>query len=655
MITKLLIANRGEIACRIIKTARRLGITTVAIYSDADQASLHVKLADEAWRVGSALAIESYLNIENIIAVAQQARVSAIHPGYGFLSENPDFAKACEQAGIIFIGPSISAMNAMASKQLAKQLLENTGVPLTPGYHGEEQSSAYLYEEAEKIGFPVLLKAAMGGGGKGMRAVFQKSEFHDALLAAKREALAYFKDDTMLIEKLILNPRHVEIQLMADHHGNVVHLFERDCSIQRRHQKIIEEAPAPRLSETLRQALAHAAVTVARTIDYRGAGTVEFLVDSASESFYFMEMNTRLQVEHPVTEMITHLDLVEWQIHIAENKPLPLTQAELLPEGHAIECRLYAEDPEKNFIPSVGKINFLQFPQGEGIRIDTGFEAGDEVSQFYDAMFAKLIVWGKTRTEAIHRLKYALRQCYVAGIKTNLSFLSAVIETPDFLEAHLSTDFLTKHSVVATPQADPSALLFAASLDYLKARPIDSLFQATFGWQTYRQGHWIKRYRILGSVYTVKISPQDCSHFVYQDEHQTELVQIQTVSEHQLKLSVKGRTLTGALIEDKPNHLTLFTDKGITLIEIETQNFDTQPQDLAHGLTAPMPSTVVALLKNEGEHVKKGESLMILEAMKMEHTIYAPEAGRVSAIFFSIGSQVSEGAILASIDPLLEA
>jgi 3-methylcrotonyl-CoA carboxylase alpha subunit len=655
MITKLLIANRGEIACRIIKTAKRLGIKTVAIYSDADQKSLHVRLADEAWRVGESLASQSYLNIEKILEIAKQTGVSGIHPGYGFLSENPDFAQACEEAGIIFVGPSIHAMNAMASKKFAKQLLEKTNVPLTPGYHGEHQSPEYLYQEAKKIGFPVLLKAAMGGGGKGMRSVFEEHQFYEALTAAKREALAYFKDDSMLIEKLIANPRHVEIQLMADHHGHVVHIFERDCSIQRRHQKIIEEAPAPHLSQNLRQALAHAAITVAQTIQYRGAGTVEFLVDSASESFYFMEMNTRLQVEHPVTEMITGLDLVEWQIRIAEGKALPLDQQHIIQQGHAIECRLYAEDPEQGFIPSVGQISHLQFPEGEGVRIDSGVENLDEISQFYDAMFAKLIVFGQTRFEAIQRMREALSRCQVTGIKTNVAFLQAIFETPDFINGDLHTDFLATHAINTVQTTDEHALLFAAAFEYLQQRPEDPLFQQTLGWHTYTQGHWVKAYRVHGQSYTLRITPHHLTKFTYQDEHdRATWVEITRHSSSQLQLIVDQKIITGTVIQNKPNELTLFTTKGKTIIEISDPNYDFQTQEASHSLCAPMPSTVVALLKNTGDTIKKGESLMVLEAMKMEHTIYAPDTGHIDAIFFSVGSQVNEGAILASITPVQE-
>ena len=408
MFNKILIANRGEIACRIIKTARRLGIETVAVYSTADKDALHVKLADQAFCIGEPATSASYLNIDAIIKAATLSGAQAIHPGYGFLSENPDFARACTKANLVFIGPSIEALNIMGSKQLAKQTLEKTDVPLTPGYHGVDQSDETLFDQAVKLGFPVLLKAANGGGGKGMRAVFKAQEFKQALDGARREATAFFANDTLLIEKLIQTPRHIEIQLMADNHGQVVHLFERDCSIQRRHQKIVEEAPAANLPEELRQRLANAAITVAKAIHYSGAGTIEFLVEN-NTNFYFMEMNTRLQVEHPVTEMITGLDLVEWQLRIAANEPLPCKQQDIKAHGHAIECRIYAEDPNNNFMPSIGQLHFLQEPHGEGVRIDTGVSVNASISMHYDPMISKLISWGETRADAQHRMDYALK------------------------------------------------------------------------------------------------------------------------------------------------------------------------------------------------------------------------------------------------------
>ena len=506
MFNKILIANRGEIACRIIKTAQRLGIKTVAIYSTIDRNALHVRLADEAFCVGDAPAQSSYLNIEAIINAAHLSHAEAIHPGYGFLSENVDFARACANANRIFVGPSLHALEIMGSKQQAKQLLETKNVPLTPGYHGTEQSSEHLLKEAKKIGFPVLLKAANGGGGKGMRAVFHENEFNEALLGAKREARAFFNDELMLIEKLVENPRHVEVQLMADHHGNVVHLFERDCSLQRRHQKIIEEAPAPHIKSALRKALHDAAINVAKAIDYRGAGTVEFLV--ADDCVYFMEMNTRLQVEHPVTEMITGLDLVEWQLRIAANEPLPKTQNEITETGHAFECRIYAEDPKQNFLPSTGKLLFLKEPTGEGVRVDSGVTHGSVISQYYDPMIAKLITVGRNREEAARRMQQALAHYAIAGVKTNIAFLQAILETPAFIHANLTTQFLSETKVLLKEPDEKIALLMAASQDYLDASHAKDPLQAdTFGFQLHLQSAWPKTYQINDKIQTLVIHP----------------------------------------------------------------------------------------------------------------------------------------------------
>lgn len=525
MFNKILIANRGEIACRIIKTARSMGIHTVAIYSSVDKDSLHVRSADSAYCVGDAPAKDSYLNIAKIIHIAKESGAQAIHPGYGFLSENPEFAKACKEADIVFIGPSVEAMEAMASKQLAKQLLEKTRVPLTPGYHGSEQTEDKLLAEAKKIGFPVLLKAANGGGGKGMRAVHHESEFSAALAGAKRESMASFADDTMIIEKLVLHPRHVELQIMADNHGNVVHLFERDCSIQRRHQKIIEEAPAPNLSMSLRQKLAEAACEVARSIKYSGAGTVEFLVD-ASEHFYFMEMNTRLQVEHPVTEMITGLDLVAWQLKIAANETLPLTQDRIQAQGHAIECRIYAEDPYHDFIPSIGQIHFLQEPSGDGIRIDTGVQRLSQITMYYDPMIAKLIVWGANRDEALSRLGLALSNYFIGGVKTNIPFLKAICQHPKFKQVKLSTDFLSQEEIKLPATDKEIALVMAVSFDYLNNFNTfqDPLLQETFAWQSQISSHWIWRYKDQDEQIEAFITPIDKNHFKVQFKTQEFLI-----------------------------------------------------------------------------------------------------------------------------------
>ncbi|CAM3000354.1 acyl CoA carboxylase subunit alpha [Legionella steigerwaltii] len=649
MFNKILIANRGEIAYRIIKTARSMGIHTVAIYSSVDKDSLHVRSADSAYFVGEAPAKESYLNIANIIHIAKECGAQAIHPGYGFLSENPEFAQACKKAGIVFIGPSVEAMEAMASKQLAKQLLEKTKVPLTPGYHGSEQAEDTLLSEAKKIGFPVLIKAANGGGGKGMRAVHQESEFSAALAGAKRESMASFADDTVIIEKLVLHPRHVELQIMADNHGNVVHLFERDCSIQRRHQKIIEEAPAPNLPASLRQKLAEAACEVARSIKYSGAGTVEFLVDSSGH-FYFMEMNTRLQVEHPVTEMVTGLDLVAWQLKIAANEPLPLSQDEIEAHGHAIECRIYAEDPHHNFIPSIGQIHFLQEPSGDGIRIDTGVQRSSQITMYYDPMIAKLIAWGADRDEALLRLEQALAHYFIGGVKTNIPFLQTICRHPKFRKAELSTDFLSQEEI-KLPKADTEmALLMAVSFDYLNnVNTIqDPLLQETFAWQSQILSHWIWRYKADEDLIEAFITPINKNQFKVRLKSQDYLIQSH-LNGNQLRIEINGQNYH-VTIENKNQSLTLFTSQWqITIERFNWGTLGTQTTTHKGQLTAPMPATVVAVLKNIGEKVKAGDRLIVLEAMKMEHTIHAPSDGILQDIFYAVGAQVNEGEELLSL------
>ncbi|MCE0723323.1 acetyl/propionyl/methylcrotonyl-CoA carboxylase subunit alpha [Legionella resiliens] len=649
MFNKVLIANRGEIACRIIKTAQSMGIQTVAIYSSVDKDSLHVRSADSAYCVGDAPAKDSYLNITNIIHIAKECGAQAIHPGYGFLSENPEFANACKEAGIVFIGPSVEAMEAMASKQLAKQLLEKTKVPLTPGYHGSEQAEDKLLAEAKKIGFPVLLKAANGGGGKGMRAVHHESEFSAALAGAKRESMASFADDTMIIEKLVLHPRHVELQIMADNHGNVVHLFERDCSIQRRHQKIIEEAPAPNLSVSLRQKLAEAACEVARSIKYSGAGTVEFLVDD-SEHFYFMEMNTRLQVEHPVTEMITGLDLVAWQLKIAANETLPLTQDRIQAHGHAIECRIYAEDPHHDFIPSIGQIHFLQEPSGDGIRIDTGVQISSQITMYYDPMIAKLIVWGANRDEALSRLGLALSSYFIGGVKTNIPFLQAICQHAKFRQAKLSTDFLSQEEIKLPATDKEIALVMAVSFDYLNNINTfrDPLLQEAFAWQSQISSHWIWRYKDQDELIEAFITPMDKNHFKVRFKTQEHLVYAHLTGD---KIYIETKKQKHhATVENKKQSLTLYASQGqITIERFNWGTLGAQTNVHKGQLTAPMPATVVAILKNIGEKVKAGERLIVLEAMKMEHTIHAPTDGTLLDIFYTVGAQVNEGEELLSL------
>lgn len=654
MFNTLLIANRGEIACRIIKTARRMGIECIAIYSTADRESMHTTLADRAYCVGEAEARSSYLNIDAIINVAKEAGADAIHPGYGFLSENPTFAKACAEAGIVFVGPSISAMEAMASKQLAKQLLSKTNVPLTPGYHESDQTDAVLLNAACNIGFPVLLKAASGGGGKGMREVKSADDFQTALAAARREGKASFGDEIMIIEKYISQPRHVEIQLMADNFGNVVHLFERDCSIQRRHQKIIEEAPAPNLPDSLRHHLGQAAVEVAKAIDYRGAGTVEFLVDNTGK-FYFMEMNTRLQVEHPVTEMITGLDLVEWQLKIAANEPLPCTQEQLKAHGHAIECRIYAEDPHHQFMPSTGIINFLKEPTGEGIRIDTGVKLHSQISMYYDPMIAKLIAFGRSREEALQRLTQAIKHYWIGGVKTNLPLLQGIVENPHFRSSLLSTHFLTEHPI---PLPSPSllwALLMVASFDYVHLNPPfkTHLQTDTFAWQMHLQTRWSSHYLINNEQHSLNITPIDSHTFTIK------------YLEHSYTLKIKqsdfilliddGMQIKRGWVDAQGDLLTVFTEEGNVQVERYSWQREAHLQDVInHQLTSPMPATVVAVLKHQGDTVKMGDPIMVLEAMKMEHTILSPNNGILGQIFYDIGAQVNEGAELVELLPMEE-
>lgn len=656
MFTTLLIANRGEIACRIIRTARQMGLSTVAIYSEADANSLHVKLADRAFCVGPATASASYLNIEKIIEVAKQSGAEAIHPGYGFLSENMDFAKACEQAKLTFVGPSVSAMEAMASKQLAKQRLQNTTVPLTPGYHGQDQSDQRLRQAAEELGFPVLLKAANGGGGKGMRAVFHADDFQSALDSARREAKASFGNDTMILEALIQEPRHIEVQIMADNHGQVVHLYERDCSIQRRHQKIIEEARASHLPDERRQQLTNAAIEVAKTIDYRGAGTVEFIVDKKG-TFYFMEMNTRLQVEHPITEMITGLDLVEWQLRIAANEKLPLSQNQIQAHGHAIECRICAEDPAHDFMPSIGEITFLKEPQNEHIRIDTGITEHAVISRYYDSMIAKCIAWGETREQARTRLLQALQHYYIGGVKTNLPMLQAILQHPRFIQNQLSTHFLQEETFSPNQQASALALHALACLDYwfCAAHP-EPLYQDTFAWQPHLQSNWVRSYQYQQEKIDIHFTPiaaNEVELTIATPAHLQTAVQHYQINLEGNHLSLNdGKTIHRLVVQHQTDQWTIFTPEGPIIINAYTdyQHQLGQKNGAENQLTAPMPGTIIALFKKKGDVIQAGEPLLILEAMKMEHTIRAPHDGTIRDIFYAVGAQVNEGATLVDLE-----
>ncbi|MBA4696771.1 MAG: acetyl/propionyl/methylcrotonyl-CoA carboxylase subunit alpha [Legionella sp.] len=648
MFKKILIANRGEIACRIIKTCQRMGIHAVAIYSTVDKDSLHVKRADSAYCVGPARSQESYLNIPAIVEAAQKSGAEAVHPGYGFLSENPAFAEACLQAGLVFIGPSLFAMEVMASKQRAKQVLEKTAVPLIPGYHGDAQTDHDLLQAAKEIGFPVLLKASYGGGGKGMRQVFNEADFAEAVAGARREAMSSFANDNLLIEKYLPSPKHIEIQVIADNHGQVLHLFERDCSIQRRHQKIIEEAPAAGLSAALRQRLTEAALEVVKAIEYRGAGTVEFLV--SGEAFYFIEMNTRLQVEHPVTEMITGVDLVAWQLKVAADEPLPLLQGQLTINGHAIECRICAEDPTQQFMPSIGRLTFWEEPMGEGVRIDSGVRQGDSIQPYYDPMIAKLIVWGETREEARRRLLQALSTYRIGGIKTNLPFLAAIVRNNAFIEGSFNTGFLATETIDLSKTDMQLALQLAISYDYLMLaeNTLDPLSRAAFAWQMHLSAFWVWRYEIEGELIEATIFPKSKESF--------SIAQGSTFAVSKdgsrLWMEHEGEIHAINVVEEEPGLLNLYMQQGSVKVRRVHQQASTSNKLENKQLIAPMPGTVVALLKQQGDMVKEGERLMVLEAMKMEHAVLAPGDGRLKEVFYGVGAQVEEGAELLAFDPV---
>ena len=662
MFDTILIANRGEIACRIIRTAKRLGLRTIAVYSDADAAALHVSMADEAHRIGPPAARESYLQIDAILAAAKASGTQAIHPGYGFLSENAEFAAACDKAGIVFIGPPIAAIQAMGSKSAAKKIMEEAQVPLVPGYHGSNQDPDFLAQQAGAIGFPVLIKASAGGGGKGMRAVWQQADFADALAGAKREAKSAFGDDRVLLERYLIKPRHVEIQVFADSHGNAVHLFERDCSIQRRHQKVLEEAPAPGMSPALREKMGKAAVAAAQAIGYVGAGTVEFLLDEDG-SFYFMEMNTRLQVEHPVTEMITGQDLVEWQLRVAGGDPLPLRQKELVIGGHAIEARIYAEDPSRDFLPSIGRLSHLRTPaENAHVRIDTGVREGDEVSIHYDPMVAKLIVWDTDRAGALRRLKSALAEYQVVGVTTNIGFLSQVAAHPAFAAGDFDTGFIERHRAALFPESAPASdrVLALACLDVLLRRTAEaegsarssadpfSPWHSTSGWRLNCDNHYDLHF--IDGEQTVMVTV----HY-RQTGFELELPRGKMLVRGQLDghgniLADLGGTRIKATVVRRGDALTIMEQgRSHALILFDPSAPVGEEEGAGGRLTAPMPGKVVAVLVQAGEQVKKGAPLMILEAMKMEHTINAPREGVIAQINFTVGCLVNDGAELLAL------
>ncbi len=672
MFSKILIANRGEIACRVAATARRMAIKTVAVYSDADANAKHVSVCDEAVHIGGSSPKDSYLRWEKIIAAAQATGAQAIHPGYGFLSENEEFAQACSKAGLVFIGPPASAIKAMGLKAESKRLMGLAGVPLVPGYHGAEQDAALLQREADAIGYPVLIKASAGGGGKGMRAVDKAQDFAAALASCQREAINSFGDDAVLIEKYVQRPRHIEIQVFGDTLGNYVYLFERDCSVQRRHQKVLEEAPAPGMTPALRKQMGEAAVAAARAVNYVGAGTVEFIVEQrpdGSMTFFFMEMNTRLQVEHPITEAISGQDLVEWQLRVASGQPLPLLQEQLRISGHAIEARICAENPDKNFMPATGTLHVYELPDcvtfergnigsSAVVRVDSGVRQGDAISPFYDSMVAKLIVHGDTRAQALARLDVALAQTHIVGLNTNVQFLRNVVQSRSFVEADLDTGLIPREEAVLFKQ-EKVGLALAVSGAIAHTLLQEMALEAGLAEKSLWLDPWARRdgWRSHGP---------STRRFDFEFAGVVHVVQMTTLHDGALQLDVAGVSESfsfAAVTHGIDVHLGerrqilnvykngaavhIFSAQGATqLITIDALAHAGDNQAEGGRLTAPMPGKVVSFAVKAGDKVRTGQALAVLDAMKMEHTISAPADGVVAELLYAPGDQVPEGAEL---------
>ncbi|MHB8268504.1 acetyl/propionyl/methylcrotonyl-CoA carboxylase subunit alpha [Bradyrhizobium sp.] len=653
----LLIANRGEIACRVIRTAKAMGLRTVAVYSEADRDALHVAMADEAVLLGPARARDSYLNIERVVDAAKKSGAEALHPGYGFLSENAEFAQACADAKLVFVGPTAAMMTAMGSKSGSKMLMEKAGVPLVPGFHGEAQDEKTLADAADKIGFPVLVKASAGGGGRGMRIVRSAGELAAAIVSAKREAKAAFGDDRMLIEKYVDNPRHIEVQIIGDSHGNLLSLFERECTLQRRHQKVIEEAPSPTLNATQRDAVCAAARKAAGAVNYVGAGTIEFV--SNGKDVFFIEMNTRLQVEHPVTELITGIDLVEWQLRVAFGEKLPLKQDEIRLNGHAVEARVYAENPHKNFMPSVGKIRTWRTPvETDGLRIDAGYREGDAVSPHYDAMLAKVIAWAPTRDAAIDRLNRGLEETDVRGVVTNIPFLSALVTHPKVRANAIDTGFIERELKNLTPEAPPPGrleLCAAATAILIQEAPA-ALAEAHSPW---RRAGWMpvgRRQRVFTFRHGQGAEQEIRLH--YGNGPAT-----WSIGEHEFSFSF-STALDGGFdltLDDRKSHIFAVIEGHELYLRTRNGRFDLHWVDPFGGddeeqvgedkIVAPLPGTVVALLAEVGATLEKGAPILTLEVMKMEQTLRAPFAGVLKAIKCKVGDIVQEGVELAEVEP----
>lgn len=668
MFNTVLIANRGEIARRIAATCQRMGIRTVMVYSSADTHALHVKAGDDAIWIGEAEPQKSYLNAEAIIAAAKRTGAQAIHPGYGFLAENAEFAKACADNGITFIGPSAASITAMGNKSAAKQLMEKAKVPLVPGYHGDNQDPAFLHQQADAMGYPVLIKASAGGGGKGMRIVETSSQFLEALSSCQREAKSSFSNDHVLIERYLQKPRHIEIQVFADTQGNAVHLFERDCSVQRRHQKVIEEAPAPGMTESQRQAMGSAAVAAAQAVNYVGAGTVEFICEG--DDFFFMEMNTRLQVEHPVTEQITGFDLVEWQLRVAAGQALPAKQHELRINGHAFEARIYAENPDNQFLPSIGTIDQLIFPAHDSftlcpVRVDSGIGQGDSISPFYDPMIAKLIVHGVDREDALRKMQIALDHSYISGLHTNLRFLHRLASDEAFMAGDVDTGFIERRYEQLFPAATPISTLdlavaLAAQLYQLGLASNQSVTTTTDPWdqRDYWRGNALLARPFVFThdeqTYTVYLRHEN---HCWQLQHNEEIVSFdwsvsaQPAGNLSVRVTLNDQLLHAIIYGASPHFEIRYPHTQRHISYLDPLAIDPLQEDQnAGGLTAPMPGKVLSIAVKTGDTVEAGQLVVVLEAMKMEHSITAPHAGTVTEIFFATGEQVTEGAALLAIE-----
>ena len=661
MFEKILIANRGEIACRVIRSAKKLGIATVAVYSDADAQSQHVKLADEAIHIGESPAAQSYLQIDRIIQAAIDTGAQAIHPGYGFLSENDQFAEACQANNITFIGPPVAAILAMGLKATSKALMEKAGVPLTPGYHGSNQDAEFLKQQADGIGYPVLIKASAGGGGKGMRLVERSEDFLGSLASCKSEAKSSFGNDEVLIERYVINPRHIEVQVFGDSHGNYVHLFERDCSVQRRHQKVLEEAPAPLVSQDKLDAMRQAAIDAARAVDYVGAGTVEFIVEQDGTA-YFMEMNTRLQVEHPVTEMITGVDLVEWQLRVAFGEPLPKQQDQLKIHGHAIEARVYAEEPEKGFIPAIGQISYLHYPeQNQHVRVDSGIVQGDEISTYYDPMIAKLIVWGENREAALLQMHHALGQFHVDGLGNNIAFLDRIIRCNSFKNAKLDTnliqredEFLFKNIQSLQPELVVATALTELLLRFSKNKPASNpVWQSETLWRVNISPSYAIKLKLDEALVQVNLSAEQ-EGFVAEYQGEKFHISGQLLNAHTAHFNINGKRAKIAFSQNAQG-LTIFKNGQSHKFGYLNQKFSSEDTQSTEGnLKAPMPGVITQVLVAANDQVKKDDVLMTLEAMKMEYSIRAPHDGIVAASYFQAGDQVKAGDELVEFQALTE-